>query len=178
MLTPAHHLRSSWFVALGTVSDRWLLDRTDRSQDGPVPGPRLVHTPSEPSGSQRSVAVHRSTRWQVRSWGNRPGCRTLIGMSPSLGHSPSRSRLGELRPYLRSRPGDNSLDEAQCQCREDGAALREQAMSSLRDKLHWVGCKLHVHCWRPEKDYQGKWYRECRDCGTISGMSMFPPGAG
>jgi hypothetical protein len=46
-------------------------------------------------------------------------------------------------------------------------------MSSLRDKVHWVRCKLHVHRWRPEKDYQGKWYRECRDCGTVSGMSMF-----
>ena len=46
----------------------------------------------------------------------------------------------------------------------------------IRDKIHWVRCKLHVHRWRPEKDYQGKWYRECRDCGTVSGMSMFPPG--
>jgi hypothetical protein len=55
---------------------------------------------------------------------------------------------------------------------------REQTMSSLRDKLHWVRCKLHVHRWRPEKDYQGKWYRECRDCGTISGMARFPLGAG
>src|SRR5215211_342186 len=43
-----------------------------------MPGPRLVHTPSEPSGSQRSLAVHRSPRWQVRSWGNKPGWRTLI----------------------------------------------------------------------------------------------------
>ncbi len=41
-----------------------------------VAGPRLVHTPSEPSGSQRSPAVHRSSRSQVRSWGNRPGWRT------------------------------------------------------------------------------------------------------
>jgi hypothetical protein len=83
-----------------------------------------------------------------------------------------------LRAHLRDRPGDSSLDEAHCRCQEDGTALREQAMSSLRDKLHWVRCKLHVHRWRPEKDYQGKWYRECRDCGTIAGMSMFPPGAG
>lgn len=48
----------------------------------------------------------------------------------------------------------------------------------IRDKIHWVRCKLHVHRWRPEKDYQGKWYREFRDCGNVSGMSMFPPGAG
>jgi hypothetical protein len=31
----------------------------------------------------------------------------------------------------------------------------------IRDKIHWVRCKLRVHRWRPEKDYQGKWYREC-----------------
>jgi hypothetical protein len=40
-------------------------------------------------------------------------------------------------------------------------------MSSLRDKAHWVRCKLHVHRWRPERDYQGRWYRECRDCSTV-----------
>ena len=35
----------------------------------------------------RSPAVHRSPRSQVRFWGNEPGCRTLIRMS-STGHSP------------------------------------------------------------------------------------------
>ena len=39
---------------------------------GARPGPRLVYTPSEPSGSQRSPAVHRSRRWQVRSWETSP----------------------------------------------------------------------------------------------------------
>jgi hypothetical protein len=43
-------------------------------------GPRLVHTPSEPSGSQRSPAVGRSRRLQARSWGNGPWGRTLIRM--------------------------------------------------------------------------------------------------
>jgi hypothetical protein len=36
-------------------------------------GPRLVHTPTEPSGSQRSPAVHRSPRSQVRSGKTSPG---------------------------------------------------------------------------------------------------------
>jgi hypothetical protein len=50
-----------------------------------VPGPRLVHMPSEPSGSQRSPAVHRSPSSQVPSWGNEPGGRTLIRTRSSLG---------------------------------------------------------------------------------------------
>jgi hypothetical protein len=41
-------------------------------------------------------------------------------------------------------------------------------MSSLRDRLHWVRCKLHLHRWRFERDYQGKLYRECRDCGAVT----------
>src|SRR5215218_5460135 len=50
---------------------------------------------------------------------------------------------------------------------------REQTMSSLRDKLHWVRCKLHVHRRRPENDYQGKWYRECRDFGPSAACPCF-----
>jgi hypothetical protein len=40
-------------------------------------GPRLVHMPSEPSGSQRSPALHHLCRSQVRSCRNEPGRRTL-----------------------------------------------------------------------------------------------------
>ena len=36
------------------------------------PGPRLVHTPSEPSGFQRSATVHHSRRSRVRYCGNKP----------------------------------------------------------------------------------------------------------
>ena len=50
-------------------------------------------------------------------------------------------------------------------------------LSGLRDTIHRLRCILRVHRWNPQKDYRGKWYRECRDCGAISGMSMFPPGA-
>jgi hypothetical protein len=35
-------------------------------------GPRLVHIPSEPSGSQRSPAVRHSRKWQVGSRGTGP----------------------------------------------------------------------------------------------------------
>ena len=38
-----------------------------------VPGPRLVHIPSEPSGSQRSLAVHHWPRWQGDPKGIGPG---------------------------------------------------------------------------------------------------------
>ena len=48
------------------------------------------------------------------------------------------------------------------------APPEEQAMSSLRDGLHWVRCKLHLHRWRFERDYQRKLYRECRDCGAVT----------
>lgn len=51
-------------------------------------------------------------------------------------------------------------------------------MSSLRDKLHWVHCKLHIHRWRTEKDDQGSRYRECADCGTLRQISGIPSGAG
>jgi hypothetical protein len=76
------------------------------------PCPRLVHTPSEPSGSQRSPAVGRSRRSQTRSCGNRPGGRTLRKMRsqvqvlagpppipPAHGH-PGRSST----PALPARP--------------------------------------------------------------------------
>jgi hypothetical protein len=39
-------------------------------------------------------------------------------------------------------------------------------LSTVRDKLHWVRCKLHLHRWGFKRDYQGVLYRECRDCGT------------
>jgi hypothetical protein len=35
-------------------------------------------------------------------------------------------------------------------------------MSSLRDRLHWVRCKLHLHRWGFRRDYQDVLYRECR----------------
>ena len=37
-------------------------------------------------------------------------------------------------------------------------------------------CRIGMHRWRIERDYQGKRYRECRDCGAVSGSSMTPPG--
>ena len=37
-------------------------------------------------------------------------------------------------------------------------------------------CRIGLHRWRIEKDYQGKRYRECRQCGAVSGTSMTPPG--
>jgi hypothetical protein len=43
-------------------------------------GPRLVHIPSEPSGSQRSPAVRRPPSSQVGSCGYKAWCRTLIRM--------------------------------------------------------------------------------------------------
>jgi hypothetical protein len=50
-----------------------------RAPDGAV-GPRLVHIPPAPSGSQRSPAVGRSRRLQARSCGNRSRGGTLIRM--------------------------------------------------------------------------------------------------
>ena len=38
-------------------------------------------------------------------------------------------------------------------------------------------CRLHLHRWRIEKDYQGQRYRECMHCGAVSGTSMTPPGS-
>ena len=52
--------------------------RCPRERGGP--GPRLVHTPSEPSDSQRSPTVSRSRSWQARSCRNKPEWRTLITM--------------------------------------------------------------------------------------------------
>ena len=49
-----------------------------RSRKGP--GPRLVHIPSESSGSQRSPSVRRWCRSHVQSCSNKPACRTLIRM--------------------------------------------------------------------------------------------------
>jgi hypothetical protein len=37
-------------------------------------------------------------------------------------------------------------------------------------------CRLLLHHWRIEKDYQGRRYRECTRCGAISSASMYPPG--
>ena len=37
-------------------------------------------------------------------------------------------------------------------------------------------CRIGMHRWRIERDYQGKRYRECRHCGAISGAGMTPPG--
>ena len=37
-------------------------------------------------------------------------------------------------------------------------------------------CRIGMHRWRIERDYQGKRYRECRHCGAVSGISMTPPG--
>jgi hypothetical protein len=41
--------------------------------------------------------------------------------------------------------------------------------------MHWR-CRLRLHDWRFQKDYQGQRYRECRHCGVISGAGMTPPG--
>jgi hypothetical protein len=56
-----------------------------------VDGRGLVHiwstthrNPTVASGRQRSPAVHHSRRCQVRSWGNRPGGRTLIRMKSEV----------------------------------------------------------------------------------------------
>ena len=64
--------------------------------------------------------------------------------------------------------------------RETAIALtRRTAMSlGIRDKSIGCAASSMSTAGAPEKDYQGKWYRECRDCGTVAGMSMFPPGAG
>ena len=59
-----------------------------RAPDGAV-GPRLVHIPPAPSGSQRSPAVGRSRRLQARSCGNRSRGGTLIRMR-SQSSSPGR----------------------------------------------------------------------------------------
>jgi hypothetical protein len=37
-------------------------------------------------------------------------------------------------------------------------------------------CRLHLHRWRIEKDYQGQRYRGCIRCGAVSSASMYPPG--
>ena len=37
-------------------------------------------------------------------------------------------------------------------------------------------CRIGLHRWRIQTDYQGKRYRECRDCGAVRGSSMTPPG--
>jgi hypothetical protein len=37
-------------------------------------------------------------------------------------------------------------------------------------------CRIGMHRWRIQTDYQGKRYRECRHCGAVSGSSMTPPG--
>ena len=39
-------------------------------------------------------------------------------------------------------------------------------------------CRLRLHRWRIEKDYQGQRYRECIRCGAISGGSSALPGGG
>jgi hypothetical protein len=39
-------------------------------------------------------------------------------------------------------------------------------------------CRLHLHRWRFERDYQGQRYRECVRCGAISGGSTPLPGGG
>ena len=37
-------------------------------------------------------------------------------------------------------------------------------------------CRLHLHRWRFERDYQGQRYRKCVRCGAISGGSTPLPG--
>lgn len=39
-------------------------------------------------------------------------------------------------------------------------------------------CRLHLHRWRFERDYQGQRYRECIRCGAISDLSTPLPGGG
>jgi hypothetical protein len=40
---------------------------------------------------------------------------------------------------------------------------------------HWR-CRLRLHSWRIEKDFQGKQYRECRHCGAVSSTGFTPFG--
>jgi hypothetical protein len=49
---------------------------------------------------------------------------------------------------------------------------KEEAMAK-----HWR-CRLRLHRWRIQKDYQGQRYRECRRCGAVSGGSTPLPGGG
>ena len=39
-------------------------------------------------------------------------------------------------------------------------------------------CRLHLHRWRFERDYQGRRYRKCLRCGAISDPSTPLPGGG
>jgi hypothetical protein len=134
---------------------------------GAASGPHLTgssRTTTDMSGQptpQASMPLHSAP--QVAS----TDLDSLIQKRSPAAAPPSRGRLGALRARLRGCPSDSSSEEANGRT-EDGTAPREQAMSSLRDRLHWVRCKLRLHRWRFERDYQGKLYRECRDCGAVT----------
>jgi hypothetical protein len=107
----------------------------NRALLGAVGGPRLVHTPSEPSGSQRSPAVRRPCRSRVRSCRNRPGWRTLIRMRSSWNDRvPDRCGLTSRRP--RSVDGQCSRPVAAGRPQAEAAA---QAASGSRSWCHRRG---------------------------------------
>ena len=96
--------------------------RPSRQQGAARIGPRLVHMPSEPSGSQRSPAVRRSRRSQGRSWGNEPAGRTLIRMRSwprlvsALPCPAGRSIPGRGGPERRRRPRPDGIGQPAGPC--------------------------------------------------------------
>jgi hypothetical protein len=123
----------------------------------PVPryapaGPRLVHIPSEPSGSQRSPAVHRSPRSHVRSCGNRSWWRTMIRMRSLT------SRASLRYPVSRQVPGAFSFLDFRhriCYGARGQDGFRDATREEERRRAPHLGevvpigspCKQRRTCW-------------------------------
>lgn len=95
---------------------------------------------------------------------------SLIQKRSPAAAPPSRGRLGALRARLRGCPGDSSSEEAHGRT-EDGTAPREQAMSSFRDRLHWVAASCAcITCITGALSgtIRASCIARCRDCGAVT----------
>jgi hypothetical protein len=95
-----------------------------------------------------------------------PTARSVAWCSAST-QCDCRGRLGALRARPRGCPGDSSSEEAHGRT-EDGTAPREQAMSSFRDRLHWVAASCACITGALSGTIRASCIARCRDCGAVT----------
>jgi hypothetical protein len=112
------------------------------------PGPRLVHMPSEPSGSQRSLVVPLGAGRRWDSGGYEAGCRTLIRMGSGGGLG------GCLEDVRRDNHGHERSTAVQLQSRDEQGKRCDQYRFSARslDGMQGVRTNSTAVCWTAATD--------------------------
>jgi hypothetical protein len=88
-------------------------------------GPHAIRT-------ERSLSVRHSHRSQMRSRGNRPGCRTLIRMRPRLErHQAPADSLTRIDPFVE--PQDRTKQNKEKQSKNTCPAVAEENLHSSRE---------------------------------------------